>query len=545
MKENLQNFWTKIQEVYARMELRQRLMIAILLVVTFGIIIAMISFSTKTDYGLLFARLAPEDAQRTINKLNDLSIPYKLRDEGSSIWIPADKVYETRINMASENIGLKTSGVGFEIFDKTTLGVTEFVQKNVNYRRAMEGELQRTILSINGIDFVRVHLVFPEEKIFKEDQQEPSASVMLRLNRRLSDKQIDGITNLIASAVEGLDPSKITVVDQDGRILSDNFEDSIAGLSNQQMKMQSQVENQMMIKVQSMLDQILDVGNSVVRVTAEINFDQLETTTEIFDPEGQVVRSEEIQINNITNLKDSLSQVNEHQITNYEIGSTIQRRINQIGDIKRLTVAVNVNYKANRRHEDGKEIIEFVERNPAEIAQIDALVRNAIGFNPDRGDQIVVNSMQFDRSEIEFARREQEVKEQQEKLKELIINGAVVVVLIVLVFVLISQFKKILVKPVSEEDEEEALRPAFASGDSGSEGFYPEGEEGMPMGEGKISYTFKPMKDIAIEQTEAILLQEAIQKFVIENPEVAVRLIKSWLLDSHPLIKPKTKSEKK
>lgn len=538
MKENLQHFWDKIQEVYSRMELRQRLMIAILLALTFGIIIWMISWSSRVDYGLLFARLAPEDAQRTINKLNEFSIPYRLRDEGSSVWIPSDKVYETRIRLASENIGQKSSGVGFEIFDRTSLGVTEFVQKNVNYRRAMEGELQRTIQSINGIDFVRVHLVFPEEKIFKEDQQEPSASVMLRLNRRLTEKQIEGITNLIASAVEGLDASKITVVDQDGRILSDNFDDSIAGLSNQQMKMQAQVENQMMLKVQSMLDQILDVGNSVVRVTAEVNFDQLETTTERFDPEGQVVRSEEIQTNNITNLKDSLSQVNEHQITNYEISSTVQRRVSQIGDVKRLTVAVNVNYRTNRRFEDGKEIIEFVERNPEEMTQIDALVRNAIGFNAERGDQIVVNSMLFDRSGIEFVRAEQERQERTKQYIALAEKGAVIVVLLVLVFILISQFKKIFVQP-EPEIEEETLRPAYADGDAGAEGFYPEGEEGMPMGEGKISYTFKPMKDIAIEQTEAILLQEAIQKFVVENPEVAVKLIKSWLMDSHPLMNKK------
>ena len=536
MKENLMHFWEKIQEVYARMELRQRLMIVILLAVTFGIIIWMISWSSRVDYGLLFAKLAPEDAQKTINKLSEFSIPYRLRDEGSSIWIPADKVYETRIRLASENIGQKTSGVGFEIFDRTSLGVTEFVQKNVNYRRAMEGELQRTIQSINGIDFVRVHLVFPEEKIFKEDQQEPSASVMLRLNRRLSEKQIEGISNLIASAVEGLDASKITIVDQDGRILSDNFEDSIAGLSNQQLKLQAQVENQMMLKVQSMLDQILDVGNSVVRVTADVNFDQQETTTERFDPEGQVVRSEEIQTNNITNLKDSLSQVNEHQITNYEISSTVQTRINQVGDVKRLTVAVNVNYKTNRRIEDGKEIIEFVERNPDEMAQIDALVRNAIGFSQERGDQIVVSSMLFDRSGIEMVRSEQERQERTKQYIALAEKGAVIVVLIVLVFVLISQFKKIFVQPEPELDED-VLRPAFADGDISSEGFYPEGDEGMPMGEGKIQYTFKPMKDIAIEQTEAILLQEAIQKFVIENPEVAVRLIKSWMMDSNPLLK--------
>ena len=535
MKENFQHVWEKIKEVYNRMELRQRLMIAILLAVTFGILIWMISWSGKTEYGLLFSRLTAEDAQRTITRLSEMSIPYRLREEGTSIFIPAEKVYETRIALAQDNIGARNHGVGFEIFDRTTLGTTEFVQRTVNWRRAMEGELQRTVASINGVESVRIHLNFPQERLFREDQTEPTASVALRLSRRLNENQILGITNLIASAVDGLDANNITIIDQDGRILTENNQDSIVGLSNQQMRIQQQYENRLRTDIQTMLDDLLDVGNSVVRVSAVVNFDQIETTTEMFDPDGQVVRSEEIQMNNTTNLRDSLSVMNEHQITNYEISSTIQRRINQIGDIRRLTVAVSVNYRTNRVIENGRETIEYIERTPQEIANIEALVRGTVGYDANRGDLVVVSSMLFDRTALEFTRSE---LERQERLKQYIAlaeKGAVIVVLLVLVFVLVSQFKKIFAKPEEEEEiEEEVVEPDFTptyADGVGPEGFYPEGDEGMPMGDTKIQMTFKPMRDITIEQTEAMLLQEAVQKFVIENPEVAVRLIKSWLLD--------------
>lgn len=534
MKDRVNNILSKFKDVYLRMELRQRVLLAVLIALTLTVIIWLITWSTKVEYSLLFGKLTPQDAQTIITKLDEQEIPYKIKDNGSSIYIPADKVPTTRISLASESIGVKNQGIGFEIFDKTQLGMTEFVQ-NVNYRRAMEGELQRTIQSISGIDYVRVHLVFPEEKIFKEDQQPPSASVMINTKQTLSEKQITGITNLIASAIEGLEPSKVTIVDQNGKILTESFDDGITGLSNRQLKIQAEYENKVALKVQSMLDQILGASNSVVRITAELNFDQVETTVEKYDPEGQVVRSEELESNNLSNLKDSLSNTSEHSITNYEINSTVQKIINQTGSIKRLTVAVNVNYKTKLQEKDGKSVREYVERTPEEIQQIQQLVQNTVGLDTNRGDQIVVNSMLFDNTELEYMKLEQDKELRNKKLIEIGEKGFIVLLLVILIIILISQFKKIFAVPEPEQEAEEELRPAFAEGSGVGEGFYHEGEEGMPMGEGKISYTYKPMKDIEIEQTEAILLQEAIQKFVLENPEVAVRLIKSWIIENNPL----------
>lgn len=535
MKDKLNNIWSKFKDVYMRMELRQRVLLAVLLALTFAVIIWLIAWSSKVEYGLLFGKLTPEDAQTIITKLDEMKIEYKIQDQGASIYIPADVVYETRIKLSAESIGAKNEGVGFEIFDKTQLGMTEFVQ-NVNYRRAMEGELQRTIQSINGIDYVRVHLVFPEEKIFKEDQLQPSASVMINTKQTLTEKQIQGITNLISSAIEGLEPSKVTIVDQNGKILTDAFDDGITGLSNKQLKIQTEYENKMALKVQSMLDQMLGSSNSVVRVTAELNFDQVETTVEKYDPEGQVVRSEEIESNNLSNLKDSLSNTSEHQITNYEINSTMQKIVNQTGSIKRITVAVNVNFKTKVQDKNGKTVKEYLERTPEELQAIQSLVQNTVGFDANRGDQIVVNSSLFDNTEIDLMKAEQDKEVRTKKLVDIGEKAFIVIILIILIFILISQFKKIFAVPEPEPEEiSDELRPAFAEGTGVGEGFYPEGEEGMPMGEGKISYTFKPMKDIEIEQTEAILLQEAIQKFIEENPEVTVRLIKSWIMDSNPL----------
>ncbi|HPY96121.1 MAG TPA: flagellar basal-body MS-ring/collar protein FliF [Candidatus Cloacimonadota bacterium] len=534
MKDRFNHVASKFKDVYLRMELRQRVLLAVLLVLTITVIVWLISWSTKVEYSLLFAKLSPEDAQTVITKLDEQKIPYNIKENGTAIYIPADKVPATRINLASESIGVKSQGIGFEIFDKTQLGTTEFQQK-INYRRAMEGELQRTIMSIAGVEYVRVHIVFPEEKIFKEDQEDPSASVMINTKQRLTEKQITGISNLISSAIEGLDPARVTIVDQNGKILTEAFDDGVTGLSNKQLRIQTEYENKLSLKVQSMLDQILGANNSVVRVTAELNFDQVETTVEKYDPEGQVVRSEELESNNLTNMKDDITNSSEHQITNYEINSTVQKIINQTGSVKRMTVAVNVNYKTKIEEKDGKTVKEYTERSPEEILGIQALVQNTVGFDAERGDQLVVNSTLFDNTEIELQKLERDKEIKTQKLIEMGEKGFVIIILIVLVIILIRQFKKIFAVPETDLEEMEELRPAFAEGAGVGEGFYHEGEEGMPMGEGKISYTYKPMKDIEIEQTEAILLQEAIQKFIIENPEVAVRLIKSWLIENNPL----------
>lgn len=514
------------KEIYGRLEFRQKIILAALTVITVIVFSWLISWSTKVEYGLLFGNMDPQSASQIIETLEEQKVPYKLQDEGKSVYVPKNLVYETRIKLSSEGIGISHE-TGYEIFDKSTLGMTEFIQ-NINYQRAMEGELKRTIESIKGVEMARVHLVFPEEKIFKEDQQQPTASVVLHLKEKLNEGKIQGIANLIASAVEGLDVSKVTIIDQNGNILSENYDDTTIGMSNSQLKIQQQVENLLTIKTQSMLDNILGAGNSVVRVTTELNFDKTETTAEIYDPNSKVVRSEESSVSNVEERADSVTESSEHLVTNYEISKTIQHVISQVGGIKRMTVAVNLNQVKEIRQEDGKTITEYKERAPEQIAQIEQLVQNAVGYNQERGDQVVVSSMKFDETEVEFYKEQQQKEEQKRQYSAMGEKAAVILILIILLFVLYSQFKKIF---AVKEAEETVVRPQLTEGAAESEGFYPEGEEGLPMGEGKITYTFKPMRDIEIEQTASQQLQDAVRTFIMENPELSAKLLKSWLLE--------------
>jgi len=540
-KESMNHFWEKLKEVYHRMEFRQRLMIAIMLAITFGIIIWMISWTTTVEYGLLFNNLDPADATLIRTYLRENKIPHKMLNQNKRIDVPLNMVYDLRLDLSNNpEIGKKQSqnSEGWEIFDRTTLGTTEFQQRQVNYVRAVQGELEKTILTIDGVENVRIHLVFPQERIFREDQNVPTASVTLRLSTVLSQKTIEGITYTIANSVEGLDPKNVHIVDHHGTTLNRERteEEAQRDVANLQMDLRRQHVIDLTTSVESLLDRTVGPGNYVVSAAVELNFDQIERTSERFDPEGQVTRSEEIITNNYTSLHDSLASQSEHVIANYEISKEVSKTVNAVGDIRRLSVAAFVNFKRTTRLEDGTTIVEYVARTPEEMAGIEAGIRGAVGFNADRGDQVAVTSIQFDSATTDV---ENAIYQRQEMFKYYIAlaeKGAVIVILMVMVFVLAAQFRKLFAEPEPEEEEEleeeqeEELRPALAEG-GGDEGFYPEGDEGMPMGEGKISFTFKPMRDIEIEQTEAMLLQETIQKFVIENPEVTVKLIQSWLMD--------------
>ena len=527
MQDFIQNFRTKIAEIYSRLETRQKIVLGVLLIASFAVFIWLISWSTKEEYSLLFGNMDPKEANEAIKKLDELNIKYKLSNAGKSILIPKELVYSTRIKLSSEGISSK-GGVGFEIFDKPNLGTTEAVQK-LNRQRALEGELQRTITSIEGVEYVRVHLQLPEEKLFQEDQQKPSASVLIHSQRKLTSNQVEGITNLIASAVEGLEVSAITVTDRNGNILTENFDDSVSGLSNAQLKIQRRVESDLKHKVQTMMDKLVEPGNSEIRVSVDLNFDKIESTMEKFDPDSKVTRSEEIE--NVTSemAADSISESSEHLITNYEINRTVQHVFNSGGNIKRLSISVTVNHRINYKIEDGVEVKEYTERTQEDLEQIESLVRTAVGFSAERGDAIVVNSRRFETANYDKWQREQKQIETRGEMMKMVETGVILLILVILIFTLISQFRKVFAQPA--EPEEDSLRPVLAHGDIDQEGFYPEGEEGLPMGEGKISYTFKPMKDIEIEQTETMALQESVKTFILENPEVAVKLIKSWILE--------------
>ncbi|MEE8577078.1 MAG: flagellar basal-body MS-ring/collar protein FliF, partial [candidate division Zixibacteria bacterium] len=262
-------------------------------------------------YARLYSNLEEAEAGEVITYLADNKIPYEISADGTGIDVPADEVYGLRISLASE--GLPRAGhVGYSIFDQNNLGMTDFIQ-NLNFRRALEGELTQTIMQLNEVKAARVHIVMPKERLFKRDQQEATASVVLKLSGQgsLSKRQVQGISHLVASSVEGLKPNSITIVDYEGNLLSSGREDNaLAGLSSSQLEVRQNVESYLQNKAQTMLDGVLGSGSSIIRVTADLNFRQLERTAETYDPNAPSIRSEE-RTKQLASTSDKNQETNE------------------------------------------------------------------------------------------------------------------------------------------------------------------------------------------------------------------------------------------
>ncbi|MCX7907897.1 MAG: flagellar basal-body MS-ring/collar protein FliF [Ignavibacteria bacterium] len=398
-------FFGQISNFLSKLSIAQKIILfGVTFAVLFGLIYLIVQTSSKIEYATLFTQLDPTEAGKIVEKLKEKKIPYKLEDNGTTILVDKTKVYDTRISIAAE--GLPESGiVGYEIFDKTNLGMSEFVQK-LNYRRALEGELSKTIASLNGVKKARVHIVIPEKALFEKDQKQPTASVTLQLagENSLSRLNIRGIQNLVASSVEGLTPNNVTVVDHKGRIISESELDpnSVLGKTQSQHEQQIRVEQYLTNKVQSLLDGVLGPGNSEVRVSAELDFTQIEKTITDYNPDRQVVRSEQ-SITQSARTVDSLQYPAPNRtvdqantITNYEIPQTIERIVNGVGTIKRITVGALINGTYKVTEKDGKKQIEYIPRSEEELKKLEDIVKNAVGFDPNRNDQISIVNIPFD-----------------------------------------------------------------------------------------------------------------------------------------------------
>lgn len=400
----LQAFINQAKEFWQRLRPAQKLTIAVAVVGAIGILATVVAVSSSEPMAVLFRDLDPKDAGAIVEKLKEQAVPYELGEGGTTIRVPESRVYELRLAMAREGLP-SNSTVGYEIFDRTNLGMSDFVQK-LNHKRALEGELQKTIASFDEVQKVRVMIALPEKALFEKDQKKPTASVLLHLKsgRSLSRLNIEGIQNLVASSVEGLSPADVTIVDQHGQVLSQAPRETstIAGLTATQYEQQQKVESYLTTRVQSLLDGVLGPGNSVVRISAELDFTQREQTRENYDPDGQVVRSEE-RIAEARRSQDSLdypavnSESNATKVrTNYEISRTVERIVGGVGTIKRISASVLVNGITKVIDQDGKKVVQYAPRSQEELQKLTQIVRNAIGYDPERNDQVSVVNLPFD-----------------------------------------------------------------------------------------------------------------------------------------------------
>lgn len=431
------------------------------LMVAAGLVLAglvVLSLQTqKPDYEVLFANLSSDDLGSVTLKLKEMRINFKIGAGETAVLVPSKDVFDLRIQLASEGLP-RGGGVGFEIFDKSTLGMTEFIQR-LNLMRATTGELTRTINSLDVVESSRVHIAAPEKSVFMEEERKTTASVVLKLKRRLTPSQVQGISHLVASSIEGLAPEDVTIVDMKGNILAGGQQENTVGqLSLNQLEYKENIARIIENRILSMIGSVLGRDKITTKVSVEVDFQQTEETEEIYDPDSQVARSEQrneestigstpvggvvgvtanqpgVQAAQASSGSPAQSQKLSETI-NYEINKIIKRTVKPVGEITKLSVAVMVDGTYDK---DNK----YVPRTAEEMAQYKKIVERAVGYDEDRGDQIEIVNLAFDISKFKEEKVALEKAEKSELWVQIARHSSTVIFVILLFVMLIKPLVK-------------------------------------------------------------------------------------------------------
>ena len=518
-----------VLNIFNKLTLQQKLVIGGAVAATVLLLGILLVFMNQPTYTALFSNLSQEDASKVINQLSAQKIPYEIADNGGTIKVPKDKVYEERITLAGK--GIPSSGVvGYEIFDKTTMGMSDFMQK-LDYKRALEGELAKSIMQLDGVEGARVHIVVPQKSVFKDEQKPTTAAVVLKLrdNYQLTRGNIAAITNLVSASVEGLQPGKVTLIDTQGKLLSgEDDNDPLASSSSRQYEIKKSVEKYLAQKAQSILDNVVGYGNSMVEVNADLNFDQVEETMETYDPNSQVAISEQDvkTSNNGKNLGDSTAQVSDNSTTNYEINKTIEKVVSGTGNINRLSVAAVVNDVPKEVKKGGKVETVFEPRPKDQLNKLEEIIKNAVGVDPSRNDQLSIVDMPFETKEIDD---EQVTKPNPLDDMNKWTNPVLMILAVAAsIFLLKSLMKKL--------KSEKIVIGTFNNGELAIDGYArPElpRAEAVPQISPRMRKPMLPIGDIEDDISEEAVKkrnqQEKISNYVSKNPVEAAKLINAWL----------------
>ena len=399
------NFFQKLNAVWQKVGLVQRALL-IAIVLTFIVIGALLTnWARRPDMRMLYQQLSPEEASKITEKISEKSIVYELRNGGTSIYVPKEKVYQLRLDMAREGLASGDQG-GYKIFDNEKIGVSPFVQ-SVNLKRALQEELAKSIQMIDGVIHARVHMVSPEQTLFTSEAGSTTASVVLRLKPgyRLSSLNIAAITNLVSGSVEGLTSDNVTVIDSQGRLLSTQSDNTLASGAGSVQEYRERVEQNLANKVEEMLTAVLGPGRATIRVSAVIDMNSVNIATEIYDPTAKVASKEEITTNSETEPGTATTagqpavaggiKKDEIIITEYEVGKTVRQEIVLPGQIKSLSLAAFVDLSvadANGAGATGSSALIM------ELTEVEEIIRNALGLN--KTDALKVVNVRFHRPDV-------------------------------------------------------------------------------------------------------------------------------------------------
>ncbi len=507
----------------------------------------------------LFTDLNYDDSAAIVKELERQGVPYELRNDGNIVMVPNDRVARLRMALAGNGLP-KGGGVGYEIFDKSdVLGTTSFVQ-NVNNLRALEGELSRTIRALDRVQAARVHLVMPERPLFSRDKVEPSASIVLKVRGSLEPQQVRAIRHLVASAVNGLKPQRVSIVDEAGHLLADGASDDVNGgevtADERQMAFQKRLRDQ----IETIVSSVVGPGRAHVEVSADFDFNRITQTSDKYDPDGRVVRSSQTREESTASNDKSENQVsvgNEipvggnqqrqqpaapegnatprdqskktEEIVNYEISKTTKTEVIEGGHVSRISAAVLVDgtYSKNDKGE-----VTYQPRSKEEIEQITALVRTAIGFDQKRGDQVEVVNLRFAEMPSNPINEPTGWLAALRFTKDDIMRAIEMAVMGLLGLVVLLMVVRPLVRRMLTPEERTPLAlPAQGFGG---------GHDANPANTGAAAETPKPepsktAKMIDIAQVQGQVHAQSVQKvgeLADKNPNEAVSIIRQWMNDN-------------
>ena len=421
---------SQLKNAFSNLSLGKKITLATLILGSVAGFIFLMNWSGQSEFQPLYANLDSEDASAILSKLKEQKIEYRIASNGKTILIPEQHIYEIRMQLAAAGLP-QGSGIGFEIFDNTKLGMTAFAQ-NVNFQRALQGELARTINKIEEVESSRVHIVLTEKSLFVEEEAPATASVVLKLRpgKWLNQNQVKGIVHLVSSSVARLTAENVTVVDSNGKLLAGADETSSFGsLSSDQLDYQARVERKLENRVRTMLESALGENKAIVRLSCSFDFKKQERTEELYLPDNRVVRSEQV-LNEITNERgknpqgipgirsnmpgdstagqqikstgnNSSFEKKDHTV-NYEIGKVISHINDPVGELTRISIAVLVDgtYKRGAKGR-GKGEWEYVPRTAEEMTKFENIVKRAVNFDASRGDEVDIVNIPFETTKLE------------------------------------------------------------------------------------------------------------------------------------------------
>lgn len=551
-----------------RLRANPKIPIAIAAAAAVAVIVVMTLWAKQPTYKVLFSNLNDKDGGAVVTQLTQMNIPYQFSDNGGAVLIPADKVYETRLKLAAAGLP-KGGAVGFELMDQEKFGISQFSEQ-INYQRALEGELSRTIETLGPVSSARVHLAIPKPSLFVREQKNPSASVTLNLQpgRALDDGQINAIVYMVSSSVSGLPPASVTVVDQSGHLLTQSDSNG-RDLNASQLKYANEVEGRLQRRIEAILQPVVGKGNVHAQITAQIDYATREQTDENYQPNGAAdkaaVRSRQLSTsdqiggsavggvpgalsnqpapaatapvttpapantangaqnqaangqnaaqNSTANRSTVPSNSRRDETTNYEVDRTITHTQHSAGAVQRLSAAVVVNYQTGA---DGKS----KPLTDEQLKKIDDLVREAMGFSTERGDTLNVVNTPFNEASDDSA--ELPFWKQQAFFDQLIDAGRWLLVLIVAWLLWRKMVRPMLRKQQAEKD-------AVAAAVLAASQPQPEGSKPVKLSNDELEKRKRSQQRVSVE-----VQTQRVQELADKDPRIVALVIRQWMSTEQP-----------